>query len=84
MSFFPWATAEDVAQHLGVAKDPFIDIKALKVPLPIPAHQKDLAQALNDAVNLAKSKRTEATALRSATWDAFESALFTSTERSAA
>ncbi|WP_407898891.1 hypothetical protein [Ferrigenium sp. UT5] len=60
------------------------DIKALKVPLPTPAHQKDLAQALNDAVIRAKSKRTEATALRSAAWDAFESALFTPTEPSAA
>lgn len=60
------------------------DIKALKVPLPSPAHQKDLAQALNDAVICAKSKRTEAAALRNSAWAAFESALFTPTEPSAA
>lgn len=59
------------------------DIKALKVPLPIPAHQKDLAQALHNAMSSAKSKRTEATVLRSAAWAAFESALFTLAEPSA-
>jgi type I restriction enzyme S subunit len=56
------------------------DIKALKVPLPLPARQKDLAQALNDAVTSAKSKRTEAATLRQSAWTAFEAALFTAAE----
>lgn len=60
------------------------DIKALKVPSPLPVLPKDLSQALNNAVIIAKSKRTEANALRSAAWAAFESALFTPTVSSAA
>lgn len=60
------------------------DIKALKVPLPTPAYQKNLAQALNDAMTGAKSKRAKATALRSKAWAAFESALFTTIEEPAA
>lgn len=60
------------------------DIKALKVPLPLPVHQKDIAQALNNALISAKSKRSEAAALRKSAWAAFESALFTPTEQSAA
>lgn len=60
------------------------DIKALKVPLPLPARQKDLAQALNDAVTSAKSKRTEAAILRQSAWATFESALFTASEETAA
>lgn len=59
------------------------DIKALKVPLPLPARQQDLAQALNDAVTSAKPKRTEASTLRKSAWAAFESALFTPSEPSA-
>jgi hypothetical protein len=59
------------------------DIKVLKVPLPIPAHQKDLARTLHNAMTSAKSKHIEATVLRNAAWAAFESTLFTPTESSA-
>ncbi|WP_439890920.1 hypothetical protein ACS7SF_17450 [Ralstonia sp. 25C] len=52
------------------------DIKALMVPLPLPARQKELARSLNDAVMVAQSKRTEATALRQSAWAAFEATLF--------
>ena len=60
------------------------DIKALKVPLPLPARQKALAQSLNNAVASAKSKRTEAATLRQYAWAAFEAALFTATEEPSA
>jgi len=60
------------------------DIKALKVPLPLPARQKCIAQALEDTMTEAKSKRTEAATLRQSAWAAFEAALFTATEEPAA
>lgn len=60
------------------------DIKALRVPLPPPDQQRTLAQALSDAVGDAKSKRTEAATLRQSAWGTFESALFTSSEETAA
>jgi type I restriction enzyme S subunit len=60
------------------------DIKALKVPLPLPARQKALAQSLNNAVASAKSKRTEAATLRQYAWAAFEATLFTATEEPSA
>ena len=60
------------------------DIKALKVPLPPPARQKSLAQALGDAMTDAKSKRTEAATLRQSAWAAFEATLFTHAKESAA
>ncbi len=56
------------------------DIKALQVPLPLPARQQDLAQALNEAMTGANSKRTEAAALRQLAWSTFEAALFTTTK----
>jgi type I restriction enzyme S subunit len=59
------------------------DIKALKVPLPPSEQQMALAQALNDSITCAKTKRTEATTLRQSAWAAFESALFTLTEEPA-
>lgn len=60
------------------------DIKTLKVPLPPPTRQQDLAQALNDSVTSAKSKRTEAASLCKSAWAAVESTLFTPTEPSTA
>lgn len=65
----------------NISKPALLDIR---FPLPDPETQQQLVDGVASSREGAITKRTEAAALRNSAWAAFESALFTPTEMSAA